>query len=228
MPTSDKAAELAARVHTRTRASAARRSSASWCTSKIAADFTDALLAHAGLDLRRPAGPEGGHGDRDRRCLGHALRVAWSTRPFRSAPGCCTATSAAARCTRRPCSIASTRDAAGEARDLRPGLAGDHVQGPRRRRAHRQRHALRAVVRPVHEPARRHHPFRARARGRHRERVGSARLPARTHALRRHQGFRPGLQGRGAGSHQELHQHEDLFDLPRGPGAANPRRAVGG
>ena len=44
-----------------------------------------------------------------------------------------------------------------------------------------------------------------------RERARSAGLPARTHAVRRHQGFGSWLQGRRPGSDEKLHQCEDLF-----------------
>ena len=53
--------------------------------------------------------------------------------------------------------------------------------------------------------------FVARAQRRHRQRARGAGLPARADALRRHQGFRPRLQGRRAGGDEELHQHQDLL-----------------
>ena len=74
-----------------------------------------------------------------------------------------------------------------------------------------ERHRLRAVLGGVHQPPRLHHALRRRARRRHRQRARGARLPARAHALRRHQGFGPRLQGRRAGSDEELHEPEDLF-----------------
>ncbi len=102
-------------------------------------------------------------------------------------------------------------DAAGEVRNLRPGVAGHQLQGPRRGHPHRQRHRLRLEQRPVHEPPGRHHPLREGVGGGLGQRLGGARLPPGTDAFWRHQGFRPRVQGRGAGSHEELHQHQDLF-----------------
>jgi hypothetical protein len=46
--------------------------------------------------------------------------------------------------------------------------------------------------------------------GGHGERARGARLPPRAHALRRHQGFGSRLQGRRTGSHEELHQPQDI------------------
>jgi hypothetical protein len=89
----------------------------------------------------------------------------------------------------------------------RPSSASRHRRGD----PHLQRHRLRPVQRRVHQPARLHHALCQRTGGRHRQRTRGARLPARTHPLRRHQGLGPGLQGRRAGSHEELHQHQDLF-----------------
>src|SRR5690242_1584730 len=63
----------------------------------------------------------------------------------------------------------------------------------------------------MHQPSRLHHALRVRAQCRQRQRARSPRLPARAHAVRRHQGFGPRLQGGCAGSHQELHQHQDLL-----------------
>ena len=77
---------------------------------------------------------------------------------------------------------------------------------------------LRALVRRLHQPARLHHALHQRAAGRHRERVGSARLSHRDVALRRHQGFRARLQGRRGGGDEELHQREDLFAALAGLG----------
>jgi putative phosphonoacetaldehyde dehydrogenase len=66
----------------------------------------------------------------------------------------------------------------------------------------------------VHQPAGLHHALCERAAGGLGQCARGAGLPAGAHALRRHQGLRPGLQGRRAGSHQELHQPQDLFCLP--------------
>ena len=46
-----------------------------------------------------------------------------------------------------------------------------------------------------------------------RQRARGAGLSARTHALRRHQGLGPRLQGRRAGGDEELHQHK-TYSLP--------------
>ncbi len=43
------------------------------------------------------------------------------------------------------------------------------------------------------------------------QRPRGPRLPAGAHAVRRHQGFRPGLQGGRAGSDEELHEYQDVF-----------------
>ena len=56
--------------------------------------------------------------------------------------------------------------------------------------------------------------FVAELARRHRQRARGARLPARADAVRRHQGLRPRLQGRRAGSDEELHQPEDLLACP--------------
>ncbi len=70
---------------------------------------------------------------------------------------------------------------------------------------------LRLVIRRLHEPARLHHPLRQRPGSRHRECLGSARLSHRDVAVRRHQGFRPRLQGRRRRGDEELYECEDLF-----------------
>src|SRR5207302_1700568 len=44
-----------------------------------------------------------------------------------------------------------------------------------------------------------------------RERARGPRLPPGAHSVRRYQGLGPGVQGRRAGSHQELHQHQDVL-----------------
>ena len=72
-------------------------------------------------------------------------------------------------------------------------------------------HRLRPVVGRVHQPPRLHHALRVGAQRRHRQRARSPRLPARADAVRRHQGFGTGLQGRRAGSDEELHQHQDVL-----------------
>ena len=74
-----------------------------------------------------------------------------------------------------------------------------------------QRHGLRPVVGGVHEPARPHHTLRGRAAGRHGERARGARLPARADAVRQHQEFGAGPQGRRAGGDAELYPCEDVF-----------------
>ena len=102
-------------------------------------------------------------------------------------------------------------NAAGQVRDLRPGVADHRLQGPRRSGAHRQRHRLRAQLGPVHQPAGRHHLVREAVGGGFAERLGGARIPPGTDAFWRHQGFGPGLQGGRPGSHEELHQHQDLL-----------------
>ena len=101
--------------------------------------------------------------------------------------------------------------AAGAARDLRPGLAGDPLQDDRRRDPALELDRLRPVVGGLHQPLRLHHALHRRARGRLGQRARGAGLPARTDAVRRHQGFGPRLQGRRAGGDQELHEREDLF-----------------
>ena len=87
------------------------------------------------------------------------------------------------------------------------------IRVPEHRRGdqYRQRHRLRSVVRGVHESTRLHHALRVGAQRRQRQRPRSAGLPARAHSVRRHQGFRSWLQGRRAGSDEELHQHQDLL-----------------
>jgi aldehyde dehydrogenase (NAD+) len=98
-----------------------------------------------------------------------------------------------------------------EDRNVRPGVAGDPFPRYRRRHSHFQRHRVRIVVVGMHQPARLHHAFRDRVAGRHGQHPRGARLPARTNAVRRHQRLRAGLQGRRAGSDEELHQHQDVF-----------------
>ncbi len=98
-----------------------------------------------------------------------------------------------------------------QVRNVRPGVACHPLQGPRRGDSHRQWHRLRLVVLGLHQPPRLHHPPRVGAQRRHRQRARSSGLPPRAHALRRHQGFGPRLQGRRAGGDEELHQHQDLL-----------------
>ena len=57
----------------------------------------------------------------------------------------------------------------------------------------------------------------ARAQRRHRQRPRGPWLPARAHALRRHQGLGARLQGRRAGSDEELHQRQDILAAMVGP-----------
>jgi acyl-CoA reductase-like NAD-dependent aldehyde dehydrogenase len=52
------------------------------------------------------------------------------------------------------------------------------------------------VFRRLYQPHGRYHPLHQRARNRHGQHLGSAGLPHRNVALRRHQGFGPRLQGR--------------------------------
>ena len=73
-----------------------------------------------------------------------------------------------------------------------------------------QRHRLRPVLRRLHRSPGLHHPLRRRAAGRHRQCLGGAGLSHRDVALRRHQGFGPGLQGGRPRGDEELHQCEDL------------------
>jgi acyl-CoA reductase-like NAD-dependent aldehyde dehydrogenase len=68
-----------------------------------------------------------------------------------------------------------------------------------------------AVIVVVHQPPRPDHPLRAGVACRQRQRARGAGLPSGNDAIRRHQGLRLGLQGRRAGSHEELLQYQDLF-----------------
>src|SRR5207248_2028310 len=63
----------------------------------------------------------------------------------------------------------------------------------------------------VHQPAGLHHALRVGAERRQRERARGPRLPPGAHAVRRDQGLGPRVQGRRAGSHEELHQRQDLL-----------------
>ena len=108
---------------------------------------------------------------------------------------------------RRPCRPDLRAGARG---DVRPGDPDHPRQGHRPRHPGVERHGLRPVVGRLHRPARLHHPLRRRAAGRHGQYLGSAGLSHRDVAVRRHQGFRPRLQGRRAGSDEELHQRQDL------------------
>ena len=83
----------------------------------------------------------------------------------------------------------------------------------RHRRGHQdlERHRLRPVIGRLHQSARLHHPLRQRAGGGHRQHLGGAGLSDRDEPVRGHQGFRPRLQGRRVGGHEELHQHQDLL-----------------
>src|SRR5205814_2098224 len=72
-------------------------------------------------------------------------------------------------------------------------------------------HRLRPLLGGVHQPAGLHHALRGGAPRRQRECARGSRLPPRAHALRGHQGLGPGLQGRRAGSHAELHQRQDVL-----------------
>ena len=91
-----------------------------------------------------------------------------------------------------------------------PAIPIIRVQGHRPRHPGVERHRLRPVVGRLHRPARLHHKLRRRAAGRHGQHLGSAGLPHRDVAVRRHQGFRPRLQGRRARGDEELHQRQDL------------------
>ena len=56
-----------------------------------------------------------------------------------------------------------------------------------------------------------HHAVHQRSRRRHRECLGGARLSHRDEPVRRHQGYRPRLQGRRVGGDEELFQRQDLL-----------------
>ncbi len=97
-------------------------------------------------------------------------------------------------------------------RDLRADRA-DHP-GPRRRRgADRalELDRLRPFVRRLHERLPADAEIHHGPEGRYRQHLGSAGLPDRDVALRRHQGFRQRLQGRRRRGDEELHEREDLF-----------------
>ena len=101
---------------------------------------------------------------------------------------------------------------AGARGDLRAGhphhpLPGRHRGG----HPHLELDRLRSVIWRLHKSARLHHPLHQRAGGRHRQHLGGAGLSHRDEPVRRHQGFRPGLQGRRVGGHEELHQRQDLL-----------------
>ncbi len=91
-----------------------------------------------------------------------------------------------------------------------PAIPIIRVQGHRPRDKSLQRHGLWPVVRRLHRSPGLHHALRRRAAGRHGQYLGSAGLSHRDVAVRRHQGFGPGLQGGRAGGDEELHQREDL------------------
>src|SRR5882757_8006685 len=100
-----------------------------------------------------------------------------------------------------------------KARKLKAGDPGDpdHPrQGHRPGDKGGQRHRLWPVLRRLHRSPGLHHALRRRVAGRHGQCVGGAGLSHRDVAVRRHQGFGPGLQGGRAGSDEELHQCKDL------------------
>ena len=145
-----------------------------------------------------PMDPDDRRRHRHPRARGDAVRGAASTTPSRRAPSCCTATTARARSIRRPSSTTCPTTASWCAR--RPSARSSRSSAARTTSTSVIRisnsHRLRPVVGRLHQPPRLHHPLRRRAGGRHRERLGGAGLPDRDVALRRHQGFRPRLQGR--------------------------------
>ena len=100
---------------------------------------------------------------------------------------------------------------AGEAGDLRAGVAGDPFHFAGRGDCGGELDCVRPVVVGVHESPRRHHPLHRRAERRHRECARSAGLPAGTDAFRWNQGLWTGLQGRRTGSNEELHERQDLL-----------------
>ena len=93
----------------------------------VADAFVELLLAQTqAWTYGDPMDPDDRHGHGDRRGRGEVVRGPGRTTRSPAARGCCTATCAAARCTRRPSSTTSTPDdAARQVRDLRPGVAGD-------------------------------------------------------------------------------------------------------
>ena len=110
---------------------------------------------------------------------------------------------------RRPCPLQGRAGARGDLRACHPHhpLPGRHS----RDHSHLERDRLRSVIWRLHKSARLHHPIHQRARGRHRQHLGGAGLSHRDEPVRRNQGFRPRLQGRRVGSHEELHQRQDLL-----------------
>jgi hypothetical protein len=97
--------------------------------------------------------------------------------------------------------------------DLRAG----HPDHPRagqhgRDHPHLEFHGLWPLFRRVHEPHRLHPALHRGTRCRHGQCLGGAGLSHRDEPVRRHQGFRPRLQGRRVGGDEELHQCPHLVD----------------
>ena len=139
-----------------------------------------------------------------------------------AARGCCTATCAAARSTRRRCSTTSRPTCRWCKYEtfgpVSPVIRFRDIDDAIRDRQRRPPTACRRRSAPTGSTtSRASSPSSTSARVNVREVPG---LPARADAVRRHQGLRPGLQGRRAGGDEELHQHQDVLaamvsDAPR-------------
>jgi hypothetical protein len=105
----DKASELAVQGSYKTRASAARPSSACWCTRRSwpASPSASSRRPRPGATATRPIRPTRWAPSSTRRPRGTSSR-SWARR-WRRARGCSSATGAKGRCTRRPCSTACGR-----------------------------------------------------------------------------------------------------------------------
>ena len=153
-------------ARTRTRASAARRSSASWCTRRWPPTSPSAAGARRGpWSYGDPLDPTVDMGtvidERAAmllRSAASASAVAQGAQPAARQPAPRRAVFADA------CSTACDREMdGGAAGDLRPGVAGDHASRTSTTRSASSTAPPTACRRRVHQPPRRHHALRARA-----------------------------------------------------------------
>ncbi len=217
----DKAAELAV--------AGATKNSGQRCTAvkrilvvdKVADAFVEQVLAKAKkLKRRRSAGSRDRCRHGDPRARRHAVRATASARPSPS-----TARKLLHGNDRQgalfPPTVVDHVDPqcrAGARGDVRARDPDHPREGHRPRDPGLQLDRLRPVVGRLHRSARLHHQRSSPSSGRHGEHLGSAGLSHRDVAVRRHQGFRPRLQGRRAGGDEELHQREDLVAALAGLG----------